>query len=147
MVARTAVKHLDVDVAARALRKSFEEVVNQFALQVPDALDRERQIDDGVWSPAEIDSSNAKRLVHRHDEVAGAVDAAARAKRFRDRLAQRDAEILHGVVLIDVEIAGGANLEIERAVACHELQHVVEEADAGADVIAALAFDPEADPN
>ena len=44
-------------------------------------------------------------LVHRHHEVASTVDA-ARRRAPRDRLAERDADVLHGVVLIDVEIAG-----------------------------------------
>ena len=51
----------------------------------------------------------------------------------RDRLAQRDAEILDGVMLIDVEVAGGAHRQIEPAVAREQLQHVIQEADPGAD--------------
>ena len=53
---------------------------------------------------------DAERLVHRHDEVAGAVDAAAVAERGRHRLAERDADVFDGVVLVDVEVAGRAQL-------------------------------------
>ena len=147
MMARAPVQHLHVDVAAHALREPFEEIVNQLALQIADALDVQRQVDDRVRASAEIDGRDGERFVHRHDEVAGAVDAAARAERLRDGLAQRDAEIFDRVMLIDVEIAGGAHLEIERAVARHQLEHVIEKADAGTDVVAALAFDAEADAN
>ena len=62
---------------------------------------------------------------------------------LRHRLAERDAEILDGVMLIDVEIAGGVDLQVEAAVPREQLQHVIEKADAGADVVAALAFERE----
>ena len=55
---------------------------------------------------AQIDRRDRERFVHRHHEVAGAVDALAVAERLGHRLAERDAEILDGVVLVDVEIAG-----------------------------------------
>ena len=67
---------------------------------------RTLEIDDRVRPAAEIDGRDGERLVHRHHEVAGAVDAAAVAERRRDGLAERDAEVLDRVVLIDVEVAG-----------------------------------------
>src|SRR6185295_2713420 len=70
-------------------------------------------------------------------------DALARAERLRHRLAERDAEVLDGVVLIDVEIAGRVDPQIEGAVARDELQHVIEEADAGAHAVLALALEAE----
>ncbi len=80
---------------------------------------------------AEIDRRHRQRFVHRHHEVASPIDALAIAKRLADRFAQRDADVLDGVVLIDVEIAGGVDRQIEGAVPRHEIEHVVEEADAG----------------
>ena len=79
---------------------------------------------------AEIDRRDGERLVHRHDEVAGAVDALAVAERLQHRLAERDADVLDGVVLIDVEVARRLQREIEAAVTREQLQHVIEEADA-----------------
>ena len=66
-----------------------------------------------MGAAAEIDGDDANRFVHRHDEVAGAVDAAARAERGLDGFAERDPDVLDGVVLVDVEIALGAHAEIE----------------------------------
>ena len=74
--------------------------------EIADAPDLQAQVDDGVNAAAEIDGRDAERFVHRHHEVAGAVDAAAIAERLRHRLAERDADVLDGVVLIDVEVAG-----------------------------------------
>src|SRR5215203_6156242 len=45
------------------------------------------------------------------------------------------------MVLIDVEIAGGSHREVEGAVAGEQFQHVIEEADAGAHRIPALALE------
>ena len=92
------------------MREALEEVVHELGLQIADARDLHLQIDDGVRPAAEIDGRDRQRLVHRHDEVAGAVDAAAVAERLRDRLAERDAEILDRVMLIDVEIARRASI-------------------------------------
>ena len=61
-------------------------------------------------------------------------------KRRRKRLSQRDANVLHGVVLIDVEIASGLQLQVERAVPRHQLHHVIEKANASADLGAAMPF-------
>jgi hypothetical protein len=50
-------------------------------------------------------------------------------------------KILDGVMLIDVEIAVSLDREVERAMAREELEHVIEEADAGRDGIAPSTFD------
>ena len=60
-----------------------------------------------------------------------------------NKLAEHDADVFDGVVLVDVEIAVGVKLQIEAAVLGEQLQHVIEEADAGGDVVAAAAFDLE----
>ena len=134
VMARAAVQHLDVDVGARADREALEEVVHQLGLQIADRAARFTfEIDDGVRPAAEIDGRDGQRLVHRHHEVAGAVDAALRSpSACEHRLAERDAEVLDGVVLIDVEIAGRLQRQVEAAVPREQLQHVIEEADAGA---------------
>ena len=94
---------------------------------------------------AQIDRGDRQRFVHRHHEVPGAVDAALAAHRGGHRLAERDPDVLNSVMLIDVQVAGGLHLEIEAAVARHEVQHVIEKADAGAIVVAALAVERQRD--
>jgi hypothetical protein len=67
------------------------------------------------------------------------------AERLREtRLAERDADVLDRVVLVDVEVARGVQRQVEAAVPREQLEHVVEEADAGADVVAALAVEASA---
>ena len=142
-MARASVQHLHVDVGLRALREPFEEVLDELRLQIADAADLEPQIDDRVDAPAQIDRRHRQRLVHRHHEVSGAVDAAAVAERRRHRLAERDADVLDGVMLIDVEIPLRVQLQVERAVTGDELQHVIQEPDPGPHVVAPLAVERE----
>ena len=80
---------------------------------------------------AEIDRSEAEGLIHGHEKVAGAQDAALVAEGLVEGVAERNADIFDGVVLIDVEVALAQKIEIEGSVTGEELEHVVEEADAG----------------
>ena len=50
-------------------------------------------------------------------------------------------DVFHGVVLVHVQVAVGLQLQIEAAVLGEQLQHVVEKADAGRNLVAAAAFD------
>jgi hypothetical protein len=50
-------------------------------------------------------------------------------------------------MLIDVEIAADGERHIERSMASEELEHVIEEADAGGDVVSAAALDAELQAN
>src|SRR5687767_4488271 len=140
VVAGSAVEHLHVDVAAHALCEAFEEVLHQLGLEVADPGHLQMQIDDGMRPAAEIDGSDRQGFVHRHDEIPGAVDAPPRAERRRHRFTERDADVFDRVMLIDVEIAGNLQRQVEGAVTRHELQHVVEKPDAGGDVVAAAPF-------
>src|SRR5688572_18559715 len=94
-----------------------------------------------MHAATKVDGRHRERLVHRHHEVAGAVDATPRTEGTRHRLAERDAEVFDGMVLIHVEVAGGADFQIETAVAGDQFQHVIEEPDAGADVISPLSVE------
>ena len=73
-------------------------------------------------------------------KVAGAVDALAVAERFERSLAERDSDILDGVVLVDVEVTGGAERQVEATVPGKQLQHVIEKPDPGADVVSPAAI-------
>ena len=135
------VEDLRVHVGLGAHGEAVEEVGHQLALQVADQPHLHLQIHLGVRAAAEIHGHHRQRLVHRHHEVAGAVDALAVAERRQHRFPEHDADVLDGVVLIDVQVALGLQRQVEAAVPREQLQHVVEEADAGADVVAALAVD------
>ena len=74
-----------------------------------------------------------QRLVHRHMHVGIAGDALHVAERLLDRLAERDADVLGGVVVVDVQVALGLDGQVDAGMARQQVEHVVEEADAGRD--------------
>lgn len=58
-------------------------------------------------------------------------DALLVADRLGEGLTEHDADVLHGVVRIDLEIALGIDGEVQHAVAGHLLKHVLEKRQAG----------------
>ena len=65
------------------------------------------------------------------------------AERLVERLAEREAGVLDGVVRARLEVALHAHVEVERAVARHGVEQVVEEADAGLALARARAVEVE----
>ena len=98
-------------------------------------------LEDEVGPPAQIDRAGGQRLVHRQREVAVAADAGAVAQRLPHRQAETDADVLDRVVLIDVQVAVGLDLQVDRGVLGQQREHVVEEADARGDLRAAAAVE------
>ena len=94
----------DLEVAARRRAERVEEVAEQLGGNVPDPLAPEFGLPLEIDAPAEVEEHQRPAVVHRQGEsVAG--DAGLGAQRPVDRLAQRDGHILHGVVLVNVEVA------------------------------------------
>jgi len=84
-----------------------------------------------VEAPGEVDHRASQRLVHRHVGVAVAGDVGLVAQRFGKGLPQRDGDVFDRVVVVHVQIAVARHLQVEAAVLGEEVEHVVEEADAG----------------
>ena len=53
------------------------------------------------------------------------------AERLVDRHAERDADVLDGMMGVDGEIAIGLDVEIDDAVACDLVEHVIQKRDSG----------------
>src|SRR5512146_796179 len=53
------------------------------------------------------------------------------ANGLSERLAQRDADVFHGVMRVDVQVAPGVDVQIDQPVASDLVQHVFEERQAG----------------
>ena len=78
-----------------------------------------------------------------HVGVAG--DALHVAERLLHRLAERDADILGGVMMIDVQVALGLDVEVDPRMPRQKVEHVIEEADAGRNRRAAFAVEIDGD--
>ena len=143
VVIGTAVQNLCVQVGPGVLDESAEEVFEQLGLQIANQADFDQILVDQRRAAAEIDRDYREGFIHGEYEVSGAVDAFAIAESLGEQLADHDAGVFDCVMLVDVEIAFGRELEIEGAVFGEELQHVIEEADAGRDLVPAAALDAE----
>jgi hypothetical protein len=82
---------------------------------------------DEVRTTADVDHGLRERLVEGDEGVAVARDPGLVAERLPDRLTEHDRDVLHGVVRVDVRVAGGADGEIGERVLRERGQEVVEE--------------------
>ena len=134
-----AVEHGEVEVHPGVLGEAIKEVPHHLRREVADGGAVEGGVEHEVEPAGEVDGAAGQRLVHRHERVAVAVDVGLVAERFGERLPERDAHVLDGVVVVHVQVALAADGEAEAAVAREEVEHVVEEADArGVVVVAAV---------
>ena len=69
------------------------------------------------------------------------------AERLRQRLAERNAGILHGVVIIDMQVAHGAHGHVDQRMTRELIKHVIEEANAGLHLMFAGAVQIHGDGN
>ena len=104
---------------------------------LPDSGRRKRSIDHAVRSSAQIDGNKPERFIHWHKGMRCAHQSASLAKRPVERLPQANADIFSRMVLIDVEIAGSAHRQVEQTVTRKQVEHMVEEPDAGRNISAA----------
>ena len=95
--------------------------------------------------PGGVDGHPCERLVHRQQAVGVAREPSLVAKRLGQRLAKRDADVLDGVVIVDVAVAFRADADVDQGVARELVQHMVEEADARRNVGRARSVEIEAD--
>ena len=135
------IHHLHMHVALRAARKAFKEIRHQFSLQIAYQRHIHLIIHRISRPPAEVDSSDRQRLIHRHHKIPGTHDALLIAQRNPECLTQRDAYILHRVVLVDIEIALAHQRQIEPAMPRKQLQHVIEKPYPRLDRVHALPID------
>ena len=97
----------------------------------PVAARRQVGVEVAVRAPGDVDRAGRARLVHRHRRGAVADDPGAVAQRPVERLAEDDPGVLDGVVRAGLQVAADLDVEVEPAVAGQQVEHVVEEADAG----------------
>src|SRR5208337_657122 len=135
-----AVHSFDVNVCTSTAGEALEEVSDQFGLQVADETGADFGVDSKSGAPAQVHGGDGESFVHGHQEVSGAQNAALVAEGAVKGFAQSDADVFDGVMLVYVQVAVALDFKIEGAVPGEQLQHVIEETDAGRDFILATAF-------
>jgi hypothetical protein len=124
-----------MNIRPRAARKAFKEVADKFRLQIAHQPVPHLCIDNGNGPTAEVNSGQPQRLVHRHHKISGSQDSEFVPQRLVKRLAQRNANVFHRVVLIDIQVALGIQPQIETPMPSKQLQHVIEEPYARRDLV------------
>ena len=134
MVRIAAVEAVDVHGGARRIDEPLEELPHEVHVEVSDPR---AGILHPVMEPGpagEVEDHAGQRLVEGHAGVSVAENPALVPERFRDRLTEHDAGVLHGVVRVDFEVALRPYLQIDEPVARDLVEHVVEEGHPGGDV-------------
>ena len=147
MVAVVAIEGFQVHAGAQVHGEGVVEFLEQLGVDLADLLGLEGDLPDQIGPVGEIDGAAGQGLVHRDIGVAEAADSLEAVQGLVDGLADDDARVLHRVVEIDVQIALGADLQIDAAVTGEAVEHVVEEANAGLDIghAGAVQIDADAD--
>ena len=102
---------------------------DQFGAEAANRRAAEWKVDCRPTAPAEIHGDVRQCFVEWHARVAETTDGPPFAERFVERLAERDAHVFGSVVLVDVQVAFGADGQVEPRVAREAIKHVVQEAD------------------
>ena len=134
MMVVVAGEQADVQTEAAIGGEGLQQVRNHLGAQAADARAAQWQIDGRPATATQIDGHLRQGFIERHDGVAKAPDRPALAERLIERLSVADAYVFGRVVLVDVQIALGANGQIEAGMARKAIEHVIEKADARGDV-------------
>jgi hypothetical protein len=81
--------------------------------------------------PAAVKGYRGKGFIHGNNGMCKSPYATTIANRFFDCLSEDQSDILHSMVRIYPKITGCLAFEIEPAMACHSLKHVIQERNAG----------------
>ena len=145
MMRGAAVEAAQVDVGFGGLREALKKIFEKLNGEIADLLRSDFGLNDAVRAAAKVNCGGGERLVHRHQEISSAENSFFGAQRSLHRFSERDANVFNGVVLVDVEVASGGDGEIEGPVASDEIEHMIEEADAGGDFGFATTLEREAE--
>src|SRR5256885_2904495 len=124
-----AVVHRDVERELGVERECAEELLQEIEIEVGDARACDRHLEDEERPPRHVHRRRDERLVHRDERGPEPHDPPLVAEGLVDRLAQHDADVLDGMVLVDLDVTLRLDGEVHETVLRPGLQHVAEERD------------------
>src|SRR5262249_36883153 len=107
MVRIFTVNELNVKGNARILGKCLEKFTEQLSIHLAGLRGWKGRPPDQIRPAGDIEGRTRQRLIHRQIGMGIAGDTALVTERFCNRLAQNDAAIFDGVMLIDMEVSLG----------------------------------------
>lgn len=122
---------IDVQRDASVVRDRLKKFLRKFCVKVAHFLSRQIDIEGQMWPAADIEGYRCKGLVHRYSCITVPLYTCFISQSFPEGLPEADTNILDGVMKIDIDIAARLDVEGEKTVARHELQHMIEEGHGG----------------
>src|SRR5690554_6847771 len=120
-----ALEVVDVQGDQRVVGKALKELPSQIDVEATDVGPGERYVVKQPGTAGEINYHAGEGFIQRHVGVAVATHAGFIAHSGGEGLAQGDADILDGMVVVDVHVAVTMDVEVDQAVTGDLVQHVV----------------------
>src|SRR6516165_8761129 len=132
---------VQMQVEPGLIAECLHEVLHQLGWKVSNPFLRHRYFVRQVRAAADIHHRRAQGFVQRHRGLTKAADSRAIAQRLLKGAAQHNAHVFDRMMLVDVQVAVGFNLEVEEPMASEAFEHVVEKRNPGRDLAVAGAVD------
>src|ERR1700733_8273621 len=110
VMAVRAVKRLDVQRESGVAGESLEKLAHELGVKSPDLFGRKLGPEDKKRTPRHVERDPGQGLVHWQETMGVTGQTLLVAKRLGERLAERDANILDCMMIVDMAIALGPNL-------------------------------------
>jgi uncharacterized protein len=135
MVVVRAVEIFDMQRDTRARRETVEPMLNELGVPFAETRHAQRHFPHKIRAPRYIERATRQRLVHRRIGTAITRNSAFIAQCLQHCFANRDAGVFCRVVLVDMKIANRLDLQVNQRMPRQLLKHMVEETDAGRNLI------------
>jgi hypothetical protein len=131
MMGIAALNAVDVQRYLGMIDKTTEELAEQIDFKIAYTISMIVNICKKSGATGKIDNNPAQGFIKGHIGMTVATDAGLVAYRSSHGLTQRNADVFHGVVGIDMKIAMGLDVEIDKAVAGYLIEHVLKKGHPG----------------
>jgi len=137
----------DVQRDGRLAHEGEEELLHKLGIERAHLLRGQGRVKAEAGPAAEVYGHKREHLVHGQEALAVAPHAPLIAQGGAQRLPQRDADVLHGMVVVHLRIARAAHAQVKAGMGGKEGEHVVQKAAAGADVALSRAVEVQGEGN
>jgi hypothetical protein len=118
VVTRTTMEHASVNVGACSACESFEEIGDQFRLEISHKPRCHSSFHNRAGTAAQVDCDDAQGFVHGHHEIPSPQNPATLAQRAIKCLSQGGTHVFDRVVLIHIEVTCRTQRKVESTVTC-----------------------------
>src|SRR4051794_39590904 len=132
MMAVGAMQQVDMERDAGIDCEGLEPLAYQLGVEFTNLGRWESDVEDKKRAARNVDRNLRQGFIHGESETGIAADALAIAERLFHRLAEGDADVLDGVMEVDMGIALGVEDKVDEGMARKQLQHMIKEADPAA---------------